>query len=234
LTDHASMSTKAQRRQWRRIKERIERQKKSPSPRKIAQAITDIEKLAALEADGANITGHTGRPNKFNQALGQRICDRIAAGLGLIEIARQPDIKTHHEIITGWLFDPDRHGLTSDEWVRFCGQYARARRAQAELDADRVSVIGRMVIDGRIAPDVGRVAIQAFTWAAEKRAPRAFGVRMQRIEEIARGQGARGQLGSNMGRADLQKHIEHVAAQIADAQTIIEGKAVEEIASAPA
>jgi hypothetical protein len=46
--------------------------------------------------------------------------------------------------------------------------YARARIEQAEAVADKVMEVAEDVLSGAIAPDQGRVAIDAFKWTAAK------------------------------------------------------------------
>lgn len=53
-------------------------------------------------------------------------------------------------------------------------QYARARDVRAEVRADQIDEIAEKVEMGLIAPDVGRVVIDARKWAASKLAPKRY------------------------------------------------------------
>ncbi|MGL5737096.1 MAG: hypothetical protein ACRCYS_19715, partial [Beijerinckiaceae bacterium] len=64
-------------------------------------------------------------------------------------------------------------------WLRdnpdFQLQYARARKEQAESDADSVSDIAQKVLKGLVDPNAARVAIDALKWSAGKRDSTKFG-----------------------------------------------------------
>lgn len=53
--------------------------------------------------------------------------------------------------------------------------YARAREVQAHADAEDINQTADDVKRGVIAPDVGRVVMDAKKWTASKRLPRAYG-----------------------------------------------------------
>lgn len=76
-----------------------------------------------------------GRPSKFNKALGEEICRRLAEGASLRRICREdpemPDVIT----ILRWLSD----GNTKH--ARFCKQYEKARQVWAEAVYDELSEI---------------------------------------------------------------------------------------------
>ena len=54
-------------------------------------------------------------------------------------------------------------------------QYAHAREALGEIDAENVISTARACLSGQIPPDRARVAIDAFKWAAGQRAPKQWG-----------------------------------------------------------
>lgn len=60
----------------------------------------------------------------------------------------------------------------------FTALLASAREHQAEALADQIVDIAREVQREEIAPDAGRVAIDAYKWMATKLKPRTFGDRM--------------------------------------------------------
>lgn len=68
-------------------------------------------------------------------------------------------------------------------WIRedddTAARYARAREYGADALADNIISAGRDVLDGKIAPDQARVAIDAMKWAASKLKPTSYGERME-------------------------------------------------------
>jgi hypothetical protein len=54
-------------------------------------------------------------------------------------------------------------------------QYARAREASADADADDVTDIGKRTLRGEFDPQAARVAIDALKWSAGKRKPKVYG-----------------------------------------------------------
>lgn len=53
--------------------------------------------------------------------------------------------------------------------------YLLAREDQGDYDADQVTAIARDVQAGKLAPDAGRVAIDAAKWTAGRRRPKVYG-----------------------------------------------------------
>lgn len=54
-------------------------------------------------------------------------------------------------------------------------QYARAREASADADADDIGDIGKRTLSGEYDPQAARVAIDALKWAAGKKKPKVYG-----------------------------------------------------------
>lgn len=73
----------------------------------------------------------TGRPSSFTQAVGDRICARIAAGEALRTVCRDDDMPAASTVF-GWL-------AGSDEALKpFMEQYARSRKIQADALVDEL------------------------------------------------------------------------------------------------
>lgn len=108
-----------------------------------------------------------GRPSTYSQDLADEVCERIACGESLKSIAREaskPDERQFYR----WLRDNET----------FRQQYALAREAQGDADADSVSDIGQRALSGEIDPNAARVAIDALKWSAGKRKPKVYGDRI--------------------------------------------------------
>lgn len=73
-----------------------------------------------------------GRPSRYTQPMGKRICRRIACGESLRSICRDPKMPGLTTVCS-WIVD--------DEHEEFQKRYTRARQAQAELLADDITEI---------------------------------------------------------------------------------------------
>lgn len=111
----------------------------------------------------------TGRPTGFTPLIANEICSYIAQGKSLAEWIR----------FFGWQFEPEVKYDTVMGWLRgneaFSKDYAQARVASGDADADGVSDIRERVLRGEILPDVARVAIDALKWTSGKRNPKKYG-----------------------------------------------------------
>lgn len=119
-----------------------------------------------------------GRPSKYTPELGKIICDRIATGEGLAEILRSMPDTPHYYTVIGWL-------STNDE---FRNNYARAREAQAEWDADHIRTLAKR-LEGCTSSDEASAihkAAQLYQWQAGKRKPKSFG---DKIHQEVSGEG---------------------------------------------
>lgn len=111
-----------------------------------------------------------GRPTLYTSELAERVCALVAAGEtdGSIErVAGLPSAET----LRRWKRDNPE----------FCGMYARAREARADLRSERIDGYVADMIAGKLAPDAARVAIQAEQWQAGKEQPRRYGDKIAHI-----------------------------------------------------
>lgn len=98
------------------------------------------------------------------EKIKENIIVEIAQGSNLNALGKLdafPSRKTIYE----WLADDEE----------FRDKYARAREDRADARADRIDDIVNDVIDGKIAPDVARVAIDTYKWQAGKEKPTRYG-----------------------------------------------------------
>lgn len=104
-----------------------------------------------------------GRPSAYTDAFADMICEAIANGGALYQLAKQP----------GW---PD--SVTIYRWLDrhedFRTKYARARERQADLRAEEIVVIADEATD----PHKGRLQVDARKWQASKLSPKKYGDRI--------------------------------------------------------
>ena len=106
------------------------------------------------------------RPTSFNAALADDICNKIADGQSLRTICKDEDYPDRSTVFR-WLADPAN--------AQFRDQYARAREASADADADDIGHYAREAAEGRIEPAAARAAIDGLKWSAGKRKPKVYG-----------------------------------------------------------
>jgi hypothetical protein len=92
------------------------------------------------------------------------ICERLANGESLRSICRDDDMPS-----LGAFFRYVGADQSSAE------QYARAREANGDFHGSSVAQIAADVVEGRIPPDVARVAMDAHKWTAGKLKPKVYG-----------------------------------------------------------
>lgn len=76
------------------------------------------------------------------------------------------------------LHAPSTHTFIDDD-PTFREQYARAREIRGEVFGEQVLTVAAAVVAKKIKPDAGRVAIDAYKWAAGRMAPKAWGDKQQ-------------------------------------------------------
>lgn len=109
------------------------------------------------------------RPTEFTQTIGDEICERIADGESLRAICLEPHMPQRARVFR-WLAVPAN--------VAFTDQYARAREASADADADDIGYYSREMGAGRLDAAAGRGAIDGLKWSAGKRKPKKYGDRL--------------------------------------------------------
>lgn len=105
-----------------------------------------------------------GRPTVITPDIEEEICEWLANGGNLIDYCAQDGKPSHASIY---------RALERGEAFREA--YAYAREVQAHADAEDINRTAEDVRRGVIAPDVGRVVMDAKKWTASKRLPKAYG-----------------------------------------------------------
>lgn len=110
----------------------------------------------------------------FDQAIADKICDRLATEpVSLQAILREPKMPKSSQVY---------------EWLQkhpsFAENYARAREAQGDVDADAIAAIRQDMLDGKVTPEQARVAIDSLKWSAGKRKPKVYGDRIDHTHDV--------------------------------------------------
>jgi hypothetical protein len=111
-------------------------------------------------------TGSTplARPSSFRQGIADAICERLALGESLRQICRDNEMPDRVTVIR-W----------KNENAEFRNQYARAREDQADIFAE----LGLEAAIHADDPAKGRLAFDAYRWAAGKLKPGTYGDKVQ-------------------------------------------------------
>lgn len=107
-----------------------------------------------------------GRPSSYTPEIAAEICNRMVEGEDLVTICKSPGMP-HRMTVLRW----------QDAHPDFAAEYARAREALADFDANRI-----MQIAMESSPETAnadRVKIAAFQWLAAKRAPKRWGDKVE-------------------------------------------------------
>ena len=103
----------------------------------------------------------------FTKKIADEVCARLVEGSSLAEICRDPKMPKTRTVFQ-WLSKDDD----------FARDYARAREAQGDTDADKIGDIANQVVLGQLDPAAARVAIDAYKWTAGRRKPKSYGDRL--------------------------------------------------------
>jgi hypothetical protein len=104
-----------------------------------------------------------GRPSIYTPALGDVICERLAAGESLVSICKRKDMPGLRTVVR-WAAENEAFGT----------EYARAREAQAEVMDHKILTAADTA--GK-DPAGARVKIGAYQWRAAKLAPKRYSER---------------------------------------------------------
>ena len=105
-----------------------------------------------------------GRPTKYNGAMIEDICEKIANGRSLRSICAEDGMPTTSTVCK-WLI----------ENKEFSEQYARAREKQADYFAEEIIEIADSAEAESAAVAKAKLQIDARKWAASKIAPKKYG-----------------------------------------------------------
>jgi hypothetical protein len=109
-----------------------------------------------------------GRPTFYTDELADTICQRIAEGETLVKICKDATMPSYRTVLNWRSHIP-----------AFKVKYDAAREDAADTLADELKQIALDVREGRIDPQAGRVAIDAFKWMASKLKPKSYGDRLE-------------------------------------------------------
>jgi transposase-like protein len=103
----------------------------------------------------------------YTAALGEQILDHIIDGKTLAAIEKIEGMPSRTMILK-WRRQYQEFGQLYDDAVD----------ARADADADEVDELARMIVDGKLDFNAGRVAIDAKKWSSAHRAPRRYGTKV--------------------------------------------------------
>lgn len=109
-----------------------------------------------------------GNESAFPDEVAEEILALLVEGKSMSEICRRKGMPKYRAVF---------YRLEVDQ--EFSANYARAREAQADADADKIGDIADRVVRGLMDPAAARVAIDAYKWTAGKRKPKAYGDRQE-------------------------------------------------------
>jgi hypothetical protein len=110
----------------------------------------------------------TGRPTIFTDELADTICERLAEGETLVKICKDEAMPSYRTVLNWRSHIP-----------AFKIKYDAAREDAADTMADEIKEMALDVKDGRLDPQAGRVAIDAYKWTASKLKPKSYGDRVE-------------------------------------------------------
>lgn len=106
----------------------------------------------------------TGRPSTYRPEWGEAICQHLATGKSIMQIAAIDGFPTWDCIFT-WL----------DRYPEFAERYARARITRAHARFESIAVTLQDMRDGKIEAQAARVEVEAIKWCCAKEFPRTYG-----------------------------------------------------------
>jgi len=101
---------------------------------------------------------------KFHDAEWREFLKRIGEGNSANQVCKQADMPS-------WRLVSEKLNSDSD----FAMRYSVAMENRGQVYADKIAEIIDAVIDGRIDPNAGRVAIDGLKWTSAKLAPKKYG-----------------------------------------------------------
>lgn len=104
---------------------------------------------------------------EYTPALAEQVLDHIIDGKTLAAIEKTEGMPSRTTILK-W----------RREYPEFGQLYDDAVDARADADADEVDELARMIVDGNLDFNAGRVAIDAKKWSSAHRAPRRYGTKV--------------------------------------------------------
>lgn len=105
-----------------------------------------------------------GRPPLYTETLADDICTRVSLGGNLNKICAMKGMPSH-DCVYRWL----------RENTAFYEKYTLARETRADSRSDRMDGYTQKMIDGKLDPNVVRVALINEQWQAGREAPKRYG-----------------------------------------------------------
>lgn len=105
------------------------------------------------------------RPVEYSHDLAIQICAEIASGRSLKRICERDAGMPHRATVFKWM----------QENEGFLKLYNLAKAESADAHAEDIEDIAEDVRNGKLDPNAGRVAMDAYKWTASKLKPKKYG-----------------------------------------------------------
>lgn len=109
-----------------------------------------------------------GRPTLFTPVLAERICTKVAEGMGIERIGELEDFPDASTIYR-WM------AKDGTEYDAFRERYARACELRAGARFEKLREIGDKLLEGKLDPQAARVAADIEKWSLAREAPKKYG-----------------------------------------------------------
>lgn len=109
-----------------------------------------------------------GRPTLFTPVLAERICTKVAEGMGIERIGELEDFPDASTIYR-WM------AKDGAEYDAFREMYARACELRAGARFEKLREIGDKLLEGKLDPQAARVAADIEKWSLAREAPKKYG-----------------------------------------------------------
>lgn len=112
-----------------------------------------------------------GRPTAFTPELADRICVKVAEGLGIERVGKLEGFPAAGTIYR-WMAKPGA------EYDKFRENYARATEARADARFEKLREIAEKTAEGKLDPQAARAAADIEKWCLARERPRKYGEAM--------------------------------------------------------
>jgi transposase-like protein len=150
---------------------------------------------------------------EYTADLADRIIDQIIDGKTLKAIAKINGMPSRTMILK-W----------RREFPEFGQLYDYAEDARADADADEVDEYARMIVDGKLDFNAGRVVIDAKKWSCAHRAPRRYGTKVS--AEISGKDGGPIHLLSDTNENEMGRRLAFVLGKVLERKKAAEKEAL--------
>ena len=140
------------------------------TPQGATTAINKIDNKRA-QAHADKILGPVGAFDQFSAETWRAVCDLMAQGWSLRRIGKMPGFPNCRTIMRWLRFGTGKEAIPQ----ALRDRYSHALEERGESLGERITDLAKRVESGMLDPHAGRVAIDAYKWAAGRLAPSRYG-----------------------------------------------------------